>query len=675
MAKNKEKKERKLYVADFETTVYSEEQIKLLGEQTETEVWSAAICPVMQRPEPEDVDVYNNIYEFIDHLARLEDEAVVFFHNLKFDGSFILDELNREGFIAAMSMTNPDHYALEWEMNMTPFSYSVCISNMGQWYNIKIHFDNKTIEIRDSSKKIPSSLERMGKDFATKYRKLTMEYEGDRHKFGYISKEEMDYIKNDVLVLSEAMYIIWFEYGMQGLTIAADALQSYKTILTEPVFEDLFPDLTAVELPCDMEFYDADCNDVVVRHPNAYEYCQRGYAGGWCYQNPMARKKVFLSDEKFANMVDGDYVKVKNTIVCDVNSLYPSQMISNEFPVRVPEFRTGEPNKQEQKQYAIYRRFKCRFKIKKGYLPFIHIRNSAWYRPNECLTTTDVFGQRYVHGKDTRREFVMTDVEYKLFREHYNVYDYEAIDYLCFEKEAGIFDGYINHYKDMKIQATKEKNKAKRTIAKLFMNSLYGKLSSSTNSSYKTVYFEEDTLKFTTHIEYNKDPISISTGAWITACARNFTIRACQQNYFEGELRGFMYADTDSAHMVDMDADDVQGMKFDSSEFNCWDVEVSKCAAATYAKQKTYIEVATEESFEPVLDKAGNPSYNIIMKAAGLSDNGKNIFQQALLLNPDDKEKVYLNDFKPGLQIFNCNLKAKQIKGGVLLTKSDFKLS
>ena len=136
-----------------------------------------------------------------------------------------------------------------------------------------------------------------------------------------------------------------------------------------------------------------------------------------------------------------------------------------------------------------------------------------------------------------------------------------------------------------------------------------------------------------------------------------------------------MYADTDSAHMVDMDPDDVKGMKFDSSEFNCWDVEVSKCAAATYAKQKTYIEVATEESFEPVLDKAGNPSYNIIMKAAGLSDNGKNIFQQALLLNPDDKEKVYLNDFKPGLQIFNCNLKAKQIKGGVLLTKSDFKLS
>lgn len=677
MAKAKKEKERRLYAADFETVVWSDEQIKLLGEQQETEVWSAAICPVMKRPEPEDCVVYNNIYEFIDHLSRLEDGSIVFFHNAKFDASFLLVELNREGFVQAMNMKRPDHYASEWELNLSPFSYTMCMSNMGQFYNLKIRFSDRTIEIRDSSKKIPTTLKQMGKDFATKYQKLEMEYEGDRHKFGKISDDDMNYIRNDVLILAEALYIIWYEYNMRGLTIAADSLESYRNILGEDVFNGYYPDLTEIELPCSMEFFDKETNTIVERAPNVYEYCQRGYSGGWCYQNPVCRNKVFLSDKKFAHMVNGDYVSVKNIIVADVNSLYPSRMITDLFPVGKPQFKLGEPTKKECEDYCVYRRFSCRFRIKKGYLPFVHIRNSAWYHANECLTTTDVFGSRYVKGQDTRREFVMTDVEFQLFKKHYDILNYSATDYLCFDKVDGetLFGPYINHYREMKIQATKEKNKAKRSISKLFMNSLYGRLSASTCSSYKTIHFEDDTIKYDSHTEYEKKTLSISTGAWITASARKFTIEACQQNYFEGELRGFMYSDTDSGHFVDMDASELKGMKLDPTEFNCWDAEVSRAAVATYAKQKTYIEVATEESFEAVVDKEGNPSYNIIMKAAGLSQAGKDIFTDCLLLDKDHKDKTYLNDFKPGLQINNCNLKATNIKGGILLKKSDFRLS
>lgn len=692
--------ERALFVADFETTVDEDleskrakliRKIKSLGEskiqrrtklkrrldelvgkvekisvkikeqQTQTEVWSAAICPVLKRPEPEDVLVYDNIYEFIDHLSALPDHSIVFFHNLSFDGSYILDELNLEGFLPAMSSYNPDHYASNKEMRTQDFTYKVCISQMNQWYSITINFeDGRTIEIWDSAKKIPSKLRGIGKDFNTKYKKLTMEYEGKRQKFGRISDEEMAYIKNDVLVLSEAMYTVWYEYKMTKMTIAGDALASYRELIGEEQYKEWFPDLLAINLPCGM---------------SAYEYCQKGYAGGWCYLNPYMREKVFLSDDKFSKYVKNP-VHVKNIIVADVNSLYPSMMSSmsgNEYPIGKPEYHIGEPNKYEEKMFCIYRRFKCRFNIKEGYLPFIHIRGDRRYRANECQLTTDIFGERYdKDGNDTVREFVMTQVEWELFKEHYNITDYEALDYLAFDKEKGIFDAYIEKYKKMKIDATKEGNKAKRTIAKLFLNSLYGKLSSSTNSSYKTVYFEDDDiLRFETHIEYTKQPISISAGAYITAYARNFTIRACQQNYFEGEDRGFAYADTDSAHMVDYDADDVKGMKFDSAEFCCWDVEVSKCAVATYVKQKTYMEFATEESFKKVLDKKGNESYNIIMKAAGLSDKGKKTFKKALL---SPSSKIFVDDFRRGFEMKGCNLKKKQIKGGALLCKDDFKL-
>lgn len=677
----KEEKDRVLYVADFETTVDSDETVAKNGPQTETEVWSAACCKVLKRPEPDDVEVFNNIYQFIDWLSRREPDSIVFFHNLKFDGSFILDELNIEGFTPCMSFKNPYKYASDWEMNLGSFTYKVLISDMGQWYSIKIKFEDRMIELRDSAKKIPSTLAQMGKDFNTKYRKLEMEYEGARRAFGTITPEEMAYIKNDVLVLSEAMYIVYYEYGMTGMTIAADALKTYKEMVGEKEFKELFPDLEAINLPNGM---------------NVYEYCQKGYSGGWCYKNPVARLgKTFISTEyadktfpytfkdlktkkintvykPFEKMVNEDTaVYVKNSIVCDVNSLYPSCMLAYEYPVGKPTYHTGEPSFDETEQYAIYRRFKCNFRLKEGYLPFVHIRRCPWYAANECLESSLLAKHS---RQETVREYVMTQVEFELFFDHYEIFDYEPLDYLTFEKRKGIFDCYINRFATMKIEATKEKNKAKRTIAKLYLNSLYGKLSSSTNSSYKTVYFEEDVLKFDLHIEYDKDPISISTGAYITAYARNFTIRACQQNYFPGEDRGFMYADTDSAHMVDYDASDVKGMKFSKTDFCCWDVEVSKCAIATYAKQKTYIEFATEESGEIVLDKDGNESYNIICKAAGLSDNGKNIFIKALMRDDPDNPS-YVNDFKPGLIIRNCNLKAKQIKGGVLLVKSDFRLS
>lgn len=707
MGKKKEEKDRKLYVADTETTVDDEEWIEIHGEQERTDVWLAVACPVIKRPEPDDVLVTNNIYEHIDWLSRREDGAIVFYHNLKFDGSFILDELNREGFVQAMSVKDSKHYASDWEMSLCPFSYKCLISNMGQWYSIKIRFDDRTIELRDSSKKIPTTIRKMGKDFNTKYRKLNMKYEGHRKPFGNVTKTEIDYAKNDVLVLAEAMYIIWYEYGMTGITIASDALKKYKEMITEPVFDQLFPDLQSMELPILMQYTDTDPfgNPVVrTRNMNVYDYCQKGYSGGWCYKNPVANNgKTFLSkeyigvtlpfkyqvdedddnsiiesDKSFDEYTDeDDTIIVKNSIVCDVNSLYPSMMHSmsgNEYPVGLPKYHTGEPTDKQVKKYAIYRRFRCNFRLKEGYLPFIHIRSCKWYSPHDCLETSYVDKHS---ASETCREYIMTQVEFELFCEHYEIDDYEPLDYLTFTKAKGIFDIYIDTFAKMKIEATKEKNKAKRQIAKLYLNSLYGRLATSTNSSFRTLKFEDDVLKFIPHLENNKKPVAISAGAYITAYARNFTIRACQQNYFPGEDRGFMYADTDSAHMVDYEMSDVKGMKFSKTDFCCWDVEVSKCAVATYAKQKTYLEIATEESGEKVLDKDNNQTYNIICKAAGLSDMGKGSFIKALINRPEgDRAKpVYVNSFKRGLIIRQCNLKSRQIKGGVLLIKSDFVLS
>lgn len=673
-AMKKDKNKRKLYVADFETTVDKDP-----SNQTETEVWSAAICEVLKRPEPQDVTVYNNIFQFVEHIEKLDDESIVFFHNAKFDLSFLLNELNREGYVQAFDPMDPTHYMQDKQQKKAQYSYKLSISNMGQWYGCRITFVDKTIEIRDSLKKLPFDLRTIGKSFATKYQKTEMEYDAPYHKaFGYISDEEMEYIKNDVLVLSEALYIIWYDFKMTGVTIGSDCLKEFKDLTFG--YNTLFPDMTKINLK------DSGGPDI-----NVYEYCVKAYSGGWCWKNPVADKKVFYADKNYSDeikakldnmyMNESTLTKVKHMLVVDVNSLYPSVMIDSDktegYPVGKPTYATGEPTKHEEDNMAIFRRFKCRFILKKGKLPFLHIRNTPGYDANECLTSSvDAI------GNDELREYTMTQPEWELFNKHYELIDYEPIDYLVFARLKGIFDIYINKYRDMKIKASKEGNKAMRQIAKLFLNNLYGKLATSTCSSYKTIYFEDDVMKFESHTEYAKDPVYIPAGAYVTAYARRFTISAGQLNYFEGQNKGVMYSDTDSLHIVDMTPDELQGIPFDDTAFLCWACEESSVALATYAKQKTYIEVSTEEDFKTVTDKNGNEDIAFIIKAAGLGKAGKEYFKECLDLTENVvengeivKAKMFLEYFREGLRLPNVNLKTRQIKGGILLTPGDFKIN
>jgi hypothetical protein len=71
-----------------------------------------------------------------------------------------------------------------------------------------------------------------------------------------------------------------------------------------------------------------------------------------------------------------------------------------------------------------------------------------------------------------------------------------------------------------------------RTLAKLFLNNLYGKMASSTNSSFKVAVTKEDgSIGYLNAVEHDKKPGYIPIGSAITSYARNFTIRAAQANY------------------------------------------------------------------------------------------------------------------------------------------------
>ena len=90
---------KNIYASDFETEVWSKEDIEKYGEQKSTEVWSAAFTKLYTWGENE-YRIEQSIRDFFNYFfTNKETNIVLYFHNLSFDGSFILSYLLKEGFV------------------------------------------------------------------------------------------------------------------------------------------------------------------------------------------------------------------------------------------------------------------------------------------------------------------------------------------------------------------------------------------------------------------------------------------------------------------------------------------------------------------------------------------------------------------------------------------------
>lgn len=651
MMKNKKQNVRK-FMCDFETTVYEG--------QTSTEVWASASVEFYT----ENVNIFHSIDEQFQYFKTLNCDIVAYYHNLKFDGNFwlsyLLIKLKYEQAIHYLNdeQTQAEFIAIKDMKNKT-FRYT--ISDMGQWYTLTIKVNNHIIELRDSLKLLPFSVKQIGKSFKTKHQKLDMEYIGYRYAGCNITDEEKQYIANDVLVVKEALEQL-FNDGHDKLTIGSCCMEEYKKTTGAYDYKDLFPPLDEVAL---------DKN--IFGSSNADEYIRHSYRGGWCY------------------LVKGKENKVRhNGTTGDVNSLYPSMMHSqsgNYFPIGKPYFWSGNiiPNEAigENKYYFI--RIKTRFYIKENKLPFIQIKGNHLYKGTESLTTSDILNKdgtynRYYKDKnsnihDSAVIMTVTMTDYKLMLKHYELVDFEILDGCWFYSMKGIFDNYINHYAEIKMNS----KGAKRTEAKLFLNNLYGKLASSSNSSFKVAYVKDDeSIGFYIVPANNKKVGHIATGSAITSYARNFTITAAQKNYYGVDKAGFIYADTDSIH-CDLPADKIKGITVDPVKFCCWKLE-SSWDTAIFTRQKTYIEHITHNDLIPV-----DEPYNDI-KCAGMPQKCKDLFNKSMQGyevkesdNYTQSELKFLatkrdySDFKVGLCVPG-KLLPKRIKGGVLLVDTTYEM-
>ena len=645
-------KKFRTFVGDFETTVYEG--------QKHTEVWASAIVELYS----EDVKIFKSIDETFEYLSVMKDNVIVYYHNLKFDGSFWLSYLLVDrNFKQAYNKTGERINDVEWqqekEMKNNTFKYS--ISDKGQFYTIIIKVNNKFIEIRDSLKLLPFSVKKIGKSFETKHKKLDMEYTGFRYSGCEITLEEQEYIKNDVLVVKEALEIMYNE-GHNKLTIGSCCLEEYKKLIGKDDYTMYFPNLTEIEL--DKDTYGSF---------NAEEYIRKSYRGGWCYVVKGKENKIY-----------------ENGVTADVNSLYPSVMSSesgNRYPVGKPYFWKGNYIDEEalKTNRYFFIRIKTRFYIKKNKLPFIQVKGNLLYNGREMLETSDIYdAETDTYCKEildfngnlvsTRVELTLTMTDYYLLKEHYDLVDFEILDGVWFYTEIGIFDRYIEKYKKIKTVSTG----AKRELAKLFLNNLYGKMATSTDSSFKVAYVKEDkSIGFLPVLANDKKPVYIPIGSAITSYARNFTIRTAQKNYYGVDKRGFIYADTDSIH-CDLDVSELKDVPVHDSAFCHWKLE-ALWDRGIFVRAKTYIEHVTHENLKPV-----EPYNNI--KCAGMPQKCKDLLNLSLEGYTEEeyealkdvekkfvKTKRTFKDFKRGL-IVPSKLRPKRINGGIILCDTTYEM-
>ena len=656
------------FVADFETTVKSRGWLSShnLDSQKETEVWSAALLSLEVGDKYDVVSISSRIEDFMSIINRVADvyktspsksyRVIVYFHGLSFDGSFILNYLEKNGYKAKVSKkgTPVNRTQLKKSGEYTYFragSKLYSISILHDTVEVKDGEHTKcTIDFIDTTSLLRGSLRRLAKDFNTKHQKLEMDYVDDNaHAGGDIPAHKIPYIKNDVYVLKEVIlefrkYIpreAWYY-----LTIGRVSLNTFKQALfverklvynedawhnkevrkqRQMLLDDLFPKLIYRVKPC---------------MPTIESFIRMSYYGGMCFMRESLKGYVVSSDVPFISV--------------DNNSLYPYVAHTSEekndyrlgiFPVGLPVYycdtewyfnRYGEYYNEEQRatkgidsfKSCLYRDIKTK---EKGYY-FLHVRCSFTLKEDgvRCIKVmSSAFHRSDIYrdgskpdevGGSSIVELWLSHDDFILLTENYDTSDLEVLEFYRFDTEEGLFDNYIDFYSDMKAKAREEGNKGKETTAKYLLNNLIGMFAIKAESNLKKYVFNDDFVEVKGVKEHVlKETMYVPIAAVVNAKARRVLVDSIKSNRDR-----WLYSDTDSMFLA-CNSKGIQGIRLDAKKMGSWKVEhIFK--KAIFFKKKLYALYELQKGADPSLPE----NFKWSITAAGMSTRAKTILEYVL---------------------------------------------
>lgn len=509
-----------MYVADFETCDADEDfrlDTTTGGMIKYQRVWLAGF----KNLETMKSTYFTNLDDFMQAILSRGDNtnSEYAFHNLKYDGSYIVPWLFQNGY--TVSHNKP-----------APRQFSILVDGRNAWYSITIQVTKRRkVLIWDSLKLFPSALEYLPDVYATPTQKVreAQDWYNEVRPLGYQPNErDLHYFENDLQVPAETLNAHINLYGLRfKKTQAGQAFYNFEQSFK--AWKLRFPALTLEQ--------DASIRDA--------------YWGG-----------ISLAT---ALHVGKDHYNVG---VYDINSSYPDKASNFKLPYGQCLFEYGEGYHPNMSKFWVAEAL-VEFNLKENCLPCIPkkgIMEGTIVENILDLDEDDVVIEKWLDNSHGIVRLRFSNIDYMTIQESY----YFKVWRWCWsmhwawkvQKEVARFVYKNNNIKVKYSKLAKEVGKdhpnyaeynTKRNRAKIDNNAFYGKFGEDIIKEGKTPYWEqgEDGKYDVSWKQDRKDetkegkrkflPVAIAITAW----GRNQLVKM-------GNVLGehLLYVDTDSIHYL-----------------------------------------------------------------------------------------------------------------------------
>lgn len=293
----------------------------------------------------------------------------------------------------------------------------------------------------------------------------------------------------------------------------------------------------------------------------------------------------------------------------DVNSLYPSQMIDNEFPIGFPEFFDNEKVIRFRWDKWLRRREGLGFVTADVYIP------EQTIPPLPAKMGKLVFVCGHVRGTwtYTELEYAVKNCGVTIERFHYMVH---------FRRTYKVFHNFVKCFYELKNEGKKIGNESLTSFAKLILNTSYGwtVLRRDDKTAFRDIkdiekWQDKPAFKYAnTELGYFEiqdtvltETIQVQIGAYVTSYARLVLLDALRKQAEKGTV---YYCDTDSI----VCSERLDPEMVDPYELGKWDLE-GELYSGLFLQPKVY----TENKKLSQKDIAKGKSKNETIKFKGIS--------------------------------------------------------
>ena len=522
----------------------------------------------------------NSVDEFLDTLLLTKAKTIkIYAHNCLYDVKpFLLRYVekygNNEFKVKTYKKTEYNKFTNETvevsyreykQDKLKPFQYKLSIKD-GIFYGLTIQTDTTKIEFLDSYKIIPQSLQSACSSFLNlNLPKDGLDYNKERTLNDELTKEELSYIYDDVFGLKYLIKLCCIDgFDVNGkhvrftkLTNSAQSMYDYK----ETLLEDYEKKENAFS---NEEFYNyVDERIIGTNFNSTKKYNEKlqilfeaVYPVQSCFMDNWERLSYYggLCTPHYENCKKYSKYSDHRGKVYDVNSLYPSRMEAELLPYGEGQYNEKpyiKMNKEYKEKFPLYIQdiIIHDMDVKKNKMFFLQVKDNEYFNGRELIKNNiDNEGNRIdIHLR-------LTNPLLDLLFECYNVKSYTLGSHIAFRGSYKLFDNYLKFWKEVKQTSTG----AKRAVAKLRQNGLYGKFGMSGGN--EITLFENVEGVFTikhTGETYVSNAIYLPMASFITSYAKRYLVNAINHNFDT-----FLYCDN--------------GIEIDSKKYGAWDTEQNK---------------------------------------------------------------------------------------------------